>query len=57
MAKKLWEGVRAIMSLDNERHQSDLLIYARTEYKQDWRYAYDYMLKNNGKGPTIGVNN
>ena len=57
MAKKLWKGVRAIMSLDNERHQSDLLIYARTEYKQDWRYAYNYMLQNNGKGPTIGVNN
>ena len=55
MAKKLWASVRAAITMENERHQRDLLVYARTEYKTDWRYAYNYMLHNNGKGPSYGV--
>jgi len=57
MAKKLWASVRAAITMENERHQRDLLVYARTEYKTDWRYAYNYMLHNNGKGPSYGAKN
>ena len=56
MANKLWASVRAAITMENERHHRDLLIYARTEYKKDWRYAYNYMLQNDGKGPSFGVN-
>ena len=28
-----------------------LMDYAKTEYKNDWRWAYLYMVENQGKGP------
>ena len=33
----------------------DMLIWAKTEYGKDWQYAYQYMINNNGKSPTLGV--
>lgn len=27
------------------------LEYAKTEYRNDWQYAYQYMLDHEGKGP------
>ncbi len=28
-----------------------LMDYAKTEYKNDWKYAYNYMVENQGRGP------
>jgi hypothetical protein len=28
------------------------LVWARTEYKNDWQFAYQHMLENNGAAPT-----
>ena len=36
--------------------RSDLLQWAKTEYGNDWQYAYHYMITHNGQGPRMGVN-
>ena len=36
----------------NDRSRNELMTWARTEYKNDWRYAYDFMLSHNGRAPT-----
>ena len=33
--------------------ERDMLTYAKPEYKDDWHYAYHYMLSHGGKGPQI----
>ena len=35
-----------------DSHRNDLLTWAKTEYKHDWRYAYEFMLKHEGRAPT-----
>jgi len=35
-----------------QRHRNDLLTWAQTEYRQDWQYAYNFMLRNEGRAPT-----
>lgn len=37
----------------NYKWEQDLMTYARTEYKKDWQFAYNYMLHNNGKKPSM----
>ncbi len=32
--------------------RSDLYTWAKTEYKNDWQYAYQFMLDHNGRAPT-----
>ena len=32
-----------------------MLTYAKTEYGNDWQYAYHFMLTHNGQGPKMGV--
>ena len=39
------------VSSSRSKWEKDLMTYARTEYKQDWQFAYNYMLHNNGNGP------
>lgn len=53
MAVRLFDGLRAIFASTPDNQ--DLLLFAKTEYKEDWRYAYSYMLKHDGKGPKMGV--
>jgi|TARA_X000000950_G_C13899454_1_gene654323 hypothetical protein len=53
MVRKLFDGLQAIFA--NNPDNQDLILFAKTEYKEDWRYAYYYMLKHKGKGPTLGV--
>lgn len=36
----------------SNKHRNDLLTWAQTEYKKDWRFAYQYMLDHNGRAPT-----
>ena len=33
--------------------RDELLTWAKTEYGNDWRYAYEYMLKHNGRAPSL----
>lgn len=32
-------------------YSKNLMTYAKTEYGNDWQYAYNYMLENDGKAP------
>jgi hypothetical protein len=41
----------------NKSRDSDLLIWAKTEYGNDWHYAYQHMQDNKGKAPKMGVYN
>lgn len=41
------------VSSSRSKWEKDLMTYARTEYKQDWQFAYNYMLHNNGNGPKM----
>ena len=39
-------------------YRNDLLTWAKTEYSNDWEFAYNYMLTNKGKAPdtyTMGI--
>ena len=36
-----------------DSHRNQLLTWAKTEYGKDWKYAYEFMLKNNGRSPTL----
>jgi len=35
----------------NRLSDEELYIWAKTEYKKDWRYAYNHMLAHNGAAP------
>ncbi len=37
-----------------EYKRQDYLTYAKTEYGNDWRYAYNYMMAHAGKAPRYG---
>ena len=32
-------------------YQEHLMTYAKTEFKNDWQYAYNHMLEHNGAAP------
>ena len=34
----------------------DLQIWAQTEYRKDWQYAYQHMIDHNGAAPTRNDN-
>jgi len=56
MVKSIVNSLVSMFGRNSSRWDHDILIWARTEYKNDWQYAYYYMLNNNGKAPIIGVN-
>ena len=33
-------------------YRDNLKTWAQIEYKKDWRFAYNFMLKNQGRAPT-----
>jgi len=33
-------------------YRSALMTYAKTEYANDWEFAYNYMLTHGGNGPS-----
>jgi hypothetical protein len=33
--------------------RNDLLTWAKTEYGPDWKFAYEFMLKHNGRSPNL----
>ena len=49
--------IRGLMSWVNsgptKSYRSELLTWAKTEYSNDWEFAYNYMLTHNGRAPTL----
>jgi hypothetical protein len=50
MAKKLYNS---LVSMFGRRglNERDMLTWAKTEYANDWQWAYNYMLMTGGKTP------
>ena len=46
----LISGLMSWMKRDNT-NRDELLTWAKTEYKKDWRFAYQFMLDHNGRAP------
>ena len=46
-------GLMSWMKRDKRTSRDELLTWAQTEYKKDWRFAYQFMLDHNGRAPTI----
>ena len=42
-------GLMSWMNRDSRRNE--LLTWAQTEYKKDWRFAYQFMLDHGGRAP------
>ena len=53
MTEKLFAGLVSIFGSKRPSRSSEkeMLIYAKTEYRDDWQYAYQHMLTHDGKGP------
>lgn len=48
----LFDGLRVVFGSHN--NNKDLQTWAKVEYGKDWKYAYNYMLNNNGHCPKSG---
>lgn len=55
MVKNLKNCLVSMFGRNSSSWEKDMLTWAKTEYKNDWQYAYHYMLKNKGRAPTVGV--
>jgi len=54
MAKKLFNSLVSMFGRSYKSSENELLVWAKTEYGNDWRYAYQHMLENKGKAPKYG---
>jgi hypothetical protein len=48
----LISGLMSWMKRDKRTSRDELLTWAQTEYKKDWRFAYQFMLDHNGRAPS-----
>jgi len=57
MVVKLFTGLVSLLGDKgaSTAFEKEMLTYAKTEYGNDWRYAYQYMLTHEGRGPKAGV--
>ena len=56
MVEKLFTGLVSLLGYRSQSaFEKEMLTYAKTEYGNDWRYAYQYMLTHEGRGPKAGV--
>jgi hypothetical protein len=57
MATMLFNGLVSLLGnpSPSKAFEKEMLTYAKTEYGNDWQYAYHYMLTHKGKGPKMGV--
>lgn len=53
LANSLRAKNRGYTIRDYSKWENDLKTYARTEYKKDWQFAFNYMLNNDGKAPKM----
>jgi hypothetical protein len=58
MATMLFNGLVSLLGNPSPTRtfEKEMLTYAKTEYGNDWRYAYHYMITHKGQGPRMGVN-
>jgi hypothetical protein len=55
MTEKLFNSLRVVFgSHRSKRNDPQILCWAKTEYGNDWRFAYDYMTEHN-KTPIKGI--
>ncbi len=57
MVEKLFTGLVSLLGYkgSSTTFEKEMLTYAKTEYGNDWQYAYQYMLTHEGRGPKSGV--
>ena len=56
MTAKLFAGLVSLLGYRSQSaFEKEMLTYAKTEYGKDWRFAYQYMLTHEGRGPKMGV--
>ena len=56
MVEKLFAGLVSLLGYRSQTtFEKEMLTYAKTEYGNDWQYAYQYMLTHDGRGPRAGV--
>jgi len=46
--------LKELMSLSTYTYKDDLKTWAQLEYGKDWRFAYNFLVDNNGKPPRKG---
>jgi|TARA_B110000503_G_scaffold102578_1_gene153196 hypothetical protein len=49
--KKLLKTLVQVLTASSKDAAADYLIWAKTEYKNDWQFAYQHMLDNRGQAP------
>jgi hypothetical protein len=49
--KKVFTVLRQLFG-SKTSSKNDYLVWAKTEYQNDWQFAYYHMLENNGAAPT-----
>jgi len=50
--KKVFKVLRELFG-SKPSSKNDYLVWAKTEYKKDWQFAYQHMLDHNGAAPTV----
>ena len=55
--KKVFKVLRELFGSKPSFKNDSYLVWAKTEYKKDWQFAYQYMLDNDGAAPTVRVLN
>ena len=50
--KKVFKVLRELFG-SKPSSKNDYLVWAKTEYKKDWQFAYQYMLEHDGAAPTV----
>ena len=56
MALELYKNLLTMLvGKSSTKNNQDYMVYAKTEYGKDWRFAYQHMLDNQGKGPRTGI--
>ena len=48
---KLFNGTRK----NRVAYEKTLMTYAKTEYRNEWEFAYTHMLANDGHGPSMSA--
>ena len=56
MAKMLYSNLVSMFGRSST-FEREMLTYAKTEYGNDWQYAFEYMKTHDGRGPRAGVYN
>tara|TARA_R110002153_G_scaffold173332_1_gene326045 strand:+ start:429 stop:650 length:222 start_codon:yes stop_codon:yes gene_type:complete len=50
--KKVFKVLRELFG-SKPSSKNDYLVWAKTEYKSDWQFAYQHMLDHQGAAPTL----